>query len=166
MSELVKAQYRNADLKAEAYKMAEESVKLLSPKVIAEDDNALPMFCETAAIGIISEMSGEIIKNVRKLLRAQGGKLDQGDAEDVMRKMADPFVDEMRVAGTVAMLDLRLWYNKAMVMGSNPAAAVTTMSAAWATGEPGLFRDLHQRIKKAVDGYFNSSLQTLTLFGG
>lgn len=166
MSDLVKAQYRNADSKAEAYKLAEEALKLLTPAVMVKDDEALPAFCETAAVGIVSELAEDIVGNALRVVKSKGGTLGNEDIERVMRAMTELFVKEMRTAGQVAMMDLRLWHDKALAMGGNAEAVLTTLTAAWATNQPPLFTDLHQRIKQAVDGYFNSSLQTLILHGG
>lgn len=161
---MLKAVYRNDDIKERAYEIAENTMKLLAVSVMVKDDGALPNFCEAAAIAIVSELSGDIMSNINKTVKARNMAVDKKDMAQVVGVMSELFFDEMEAAGKIGMMDARAWANRAEKMGSNQAVIAQGLSKAWADNSLPTFKDFWARVYRAIDGYINSCFQMAVLY--
>ena len=166
MEELKKAQYRNSELKEDAYETAGKVFELVPASYLLDNTKMLETFCKTAALAIIQNSVKTFIKNVDGMVNKRGVKVDRKDAENIIKEMSGLFIDEMEMASKVCMIDLTLWANKAVAMGANSERLGQTLAGAWATKNPPLFTDFNARIRQAIDGYVNSVFQMLVIANG
>jgi hypothetical protein len=163
MNELIKAQYRNSDLKDEAYEIAAMVFELIPASELLSNPDMLSVFCKTASLSIIQNSVKTFKKNIDAMLKKRDRKMDAKDTENIIKEMSGLFIDEMDNTASVCMSDLMIWANKAVTMGAGSDRIGQTLSAAWATKTPPLFTDFNQRVKQAIDGYINSVFQMLVL---
>ena len=161
--DLVKAQYRNDDIKEQAYTIAENTMKMLSVNVMMKDGEALPNFCKSAAMMIIRDMGDDIVRNINKTAKARGMTVSVEDLNEIMPKVDEVFVEEMTIAGRVGMLDVSGWWLRATMLGG-VEAQVEPLIAAWSDNSLPVFKGFWDRLYKAVDGYVNGSLQLAMLY--
>lgn len=163
MQDLIKAQYRNSDLKDNANEITSKVFAMVPVTYLLTNDKILETFCHAVAITIIQNSVKTMQKNIDGMLAKRGKVMDKKDAENIISEMSELFISEMEVAAKVAMLDLKLWANKAVTMGSNQDKINETLQAAWATKTPPLFKDFNSRVKQAITGYVNSTFQMLVI---
>lgn len=163
MKELIKAQYRNSELKEDAYETAAKILSLVPASYLLDNTKMLETFCKTSALAIIQNSVKTFVKNVNAMVNKRGIKVDKQDAENIIKEMSGLFIDEMEAASKVCMIDLTLWANKSVSMGANQERLGQTLASAWATKNPPLFTDFQARIRQAIDGYVNSVFQMLVI---
>jgi len=163
MQDLIKAQYRNSDLKDTANEIASRVFAMVPVTYLLTNDKVLETFCHAVSITIIQNSVKTMQKNIDGMLAKRGKKMDKQDTENIISEMSELFIDEMETAAKVAMLDIKLWANKAVTMGSNQERINATLQAAWATKTPPLFKDFDARVKQAITGYINSTFQMLVI---
>ena len=164
MSDLVKAVYRNDDIKDDAYKIAEATMKLMSVPIMAKDDKALPEFCKTAAVAIIRDLTPAMVDNIKKTASARGMKISKTDLEKTLQTLGDLFIDEMESSGTVGVMDVKAWMKRGAALGATPEATVSALTNAWINNTPAIFKPFWDRLYRAIDGYINSSLQVAMMY--
>lgn len=161
MQELIKAQYRNQDMKDDAYEKAFNILKSFPAQSLLKSNGLLTAFCNTIALSIISDTAKRMQKNAGGTLAKRGREAE--NAEVVIRDMAGLFLDEMESAADVAGIDIGLWLNKSRMMGAGDERLTATITSAWTEKNPPLFSDFYARVRQAIDGYINSVFQMLVI---